>query len=151
MTTLLICFDGSENAQHAILEAGRLFPGAHATIAYVWPKPVMPTSAYIPGQIVVPLEMDPEVQRQAAENSMEIAERGARAARDAGLAAEASPLDTTDSVWHALLELARSVDAQVIVAGSRGLGTIKSVLLGSTSAALAHHSELPVLIVPPST
>lgn len=110
----------------------------------------MPTSAYIPGQIVVPLAIDPEVQREAAQNAQEIADRGAHAARDAGLDAEWHCVDTTDVVWHALLELARSTDAQAIVAGSRGFGAVKSALLGSTTAALAHHSELPVLIVPPA-
>jgi nucleotide-binding universal stress UspA family protein len=39
----------------------------------------------------------------------------------------------------------------LIVVGSRGLGEVKSLVLGSTSQGLAHHTRLPLLIVPSGT
>lgn len=46
-----------------------------------------------------------------------------------------------------LTELA--ADATVLVLGSRGLGTVASLLLGSVSVALAGHSPCPVVVVRP--
>ena len=35
-STILLCYDGSTAARHAIAVAGRLFPGAHAHVLNVW-------------------------------------------------------------------------------------------------------------------
>jgi nucleotide-binding universal stress UspA family protein len=37
----------------------------------------------------------------------------------------------------------------VIVAGSRGLRGLKSVVLGSVSSGLVNHAGRPVLVIPP--
>ena len=36
----------------------------------------------------------------------------------------------------------------MIVVGSRGLGSIESLLMGSVSSKIVHHSKVPVLVVP---
>jgi nucleotide-binding universal stress UspA family protein len=59
--------------------------------------------------------------------------------------------ETSGPAWRQLLAVADEVDAEVIVAGSRGFGEMKALLLGSTSQALAHHSRRPLLIVPAAT
>lgn len=46
----------------------------------------------------------------------------------------------------ALIELSRA--AQVVVAGTRGRGGFKGLVLGSVSQQLLHHAECPVMIVP---
>jgi len=48
-----------------------------------------------------------------------------------------------------LVEQAR--DAVLLVVGSRGRGTAKSLLLGSVSQAVAHHASCPLAIVPSHT
>lgn len=52
-----------------------------------------------------------------------------------------------DGPAHALLDRAKS--AQLVVAGSRGRGGFRGLLLGSTSQALIQHAACPVAVVPP--
>lgn len=42
-----------------------------------------------------------------------------------------------------------SAEADLIVVGSRGLGGVKSLLLGSVGQKIVHHAEVPVVIVRP--
>ncbi len=39
-------------------------------------------------------------------------------------------------------------DAELIVVGRRGRGTLKSIVLGSVSSYVVHHATCPVLVVP---
>jgi nucleotide-binding universal stress UspA family protein len=48
---------------------------------------------------------------------------------------------------QAILENAH--DAELIVLGQRGLGTVGAVVLGSVSHHVLHHASCPVLVVPP--
>lgn len=46
-----------------------------------------------------------------------------------------------------ILDAAKSFDADMIVMGSRGLGGLKGLLVGSVSDKVLHHAEVPVTIV----
>ena len=48
-----------------------------------------------------------------------------------------------------LRRIAADLDADLLVVGSRGRGTIKAALLGSTSHALVADAPCPVVVVPP--
>ncbi len=57
-----------------------------------------------------------------------------------GVLLEGSPAD-------AIMEYANKNGVDMIVVGSRGLSTFRSMLLGSVSAKLVHESKIPVLVV----
>lgn len=46
-----------------------------------------------------------------------------------------------------ILDAAKSFDADLIVMGCRGLGEMKSLMLGSVSDKILHHAEVPVTII----
>ena len=48
-----------------------------------------------------------------------------------------------------ICQLAADSKAQLIVTGSRGMGTIRRTFLGSVSDYCVHHSLVPVAVVPP--
>jgi nucleotide-binding universal stress UspA family protein len=68
----------------------------------------------------------------------------------AGDPAGAAPARARPRAGPTLLELATEHGAGIVVLGSRGLGRVKSALLGSVSSGVLDHAHLPVLIVPPS-
>jgi nucleotide-binding universal stress UspA family protein len=47
-----------------------------------------------------------------------------------------------------ILEIADELDADLIVAGTRGTTAVAEQVLGSVSNTLVHHARRPVLVVP---
>ncbi len=52
-----------------------------------------------------------------------------------------------DRPAHALIEQATDTAAQLVVVGSHGRGSAASLVLGSVSHAVLHHSPCPVVVV----
>lgn len=48
-----------------------------------------------------------------------------------------------------ILKAATDLNADMIVMGSRGLGTVRRTILGSVSDYILHHSPVPVIVCPP--
>ena len=86
-----------------------------------------------------------DASREAAE---ERAAEGAALARRHGLDASARAVAREDSVAETLLCAADRSNASAIVSGSRGLGGIGSLLLGSVSHAVLQHADRAVVVVP---
>jgi nucleotide-binding universal stress UspA family protein len=147
---LLICFDDSSGARHAVTEAATLFPGAAAVILHVW-RPLEATAAYRYSAAGVTGALDEQMRELDAagqEAAQAIAKRGAELAGEAGLSAELRAVEVEDHEDLAVRSVADQVDARVIVMGSRQLGAIQAMALGGFSHGVLHSSNRPVLIVP---
>jgi len=146
---LLLCYDGSENARHAIRRAGTLVAGKKALVVTVWPPSSGLGSLAWSGataSMVTYFELD----RAAAEEAGRIAGEGVRIAREAGLEAEPIAIETSGPVWKTIVDLAARHDAATIVLGSRGISGMRSKLLGSVSSAVVDHAGRPTLVIRPA-
>lgn len=100
----------------------------------------MPQFLYAEG-MVPPQELYDDLQRetmQKVDDARELALEVAPDLRIGHAVAEGSPIDM-------LLEMSR--DAGMVVTGSRGLGGLSGVVLGSVSAAVVSHAHCPVVVV----
>lgn len=148
--TILIGYDGSEEADNAIRCAGDLFAPARAVVAHVWDSLAELLLHTDINQLKGSMrEAAEELDAEDARESEQIAQRGAQLAESAGFEAVGVVARGRPKAWPTLLALAEKHDAAAVVVGSRGLGGVKSALLGSVSSGVLDHAHGPVLIVPP--
>jgi nucleotide-binding universal stress UspA family protein len=146
---LLLCYDGSDDAKHAIQRAAELFHGRHALVVTVWQPIVLGGlgwAAASAGSTPSFVELD----RATAELAGRVAGEGARIADETGLEAEPVVCEAVGPVWETIVETADQHHAATIVMGSRGLTGLRSMLLGSVSSAVVHLADRPTLVIPPS-
>jgi nucleotide-binding universal stress UspA family protein len=142
---LIVCFDGSDDARHAIERAGALFSGRHTLVVTVWQPTAIPLTLGYAGE-TAGMNDFVALDRAAAEDGRRIADEGVRLAQGAGLLAEPCAVKATGAIWETIVEQADRHDAAMIVLGSRGLTGWRAKLLGSVSSAVVHHADRPMLI-----
>jgi nucleotide-binding universal stress UspA family protein len=143
---VLFCYDGSDGSKTALTAAAELIKPADAVVLVVW----MPAAVELAraGSFLVAVPNEGEIDEQEETLAKQIAEEGAAGARRRGYNATARTAQATESVAKTIDEIAREIDAGLVVCGQRGRGAIGSALLGSVSHALAAHTKRPVLIAP---
>ncbi len=144
---VLLCYDGSDDATHAIERAGELLAGRRALVVTVW-QPTGPLGSLAWSGATESMDTFVEADRAAAERAGRLVDEGVRIANEAGLDAEAAPVEATGPVWTTILEIADRHDAATIVMGTRGLTHLRSMLLGSVSSAVVQHAARPALVIP---
>ena len=146
--TILIGYDGSTHADHAIDEAARMFPGAGAIVVTAWTSVrdvAHAGRAALPEAVVEKATSEMDAVAEAAAKAT--AEAGADRATVAGLNARAETACVEGSVAEAILQAADEHDVMSVVVGSRGRSGFRSALLGSISNAVVQHSAKPVVVV----
>jgi nucleotide-binding universal stress UspA family protein len=142
---ILICYDGSDDADRAIDAAASLFGKRRAVVLDVGPLVTEAESL----AVMSPVAPAAAFQQQNEDDALTGARAGAERARRAGLLADARGVVDAPT-WEAIVDVADEVDAAVIVLGSRGLNDARELLEGSVSHQVAQHAGRPVLIVPPA-
>jgi nucleotide-binding universal stress UspA family protein len=145
---ILIAYDGSDNAQHAILVAAALLGGGQAGVVHAW-EPISSASGRLAFYAYLADGSD-ELQYEA-EQSQAVAEEGAALARKAGFDASATAIRGLGPIWATLCDYVNEERPSVVVMGTRGLSGVRGLLSGSVSHGVAAHSHVPVLIVPPES
>ena len=141
---LLLCYDGSENAKHAIREAASLLGPRPALVLSVWQDAAAIPSLAWAGAALPDLQ---EVLAAARDGAVRMAEEGAGIARATGFDATAIVAEAKGPIWMAVEQEAEVHDVDAIVVGSRGLSGMKSLLLGSVSSGVVHHALRPIIVV----
>jgi nucleotide-binding universal stress UspA family protein len=143
-TSIVVGTDGSERAARAVEQASALAKVCGATLhvvsAYKGIESVV-AFAVAAGSLAPTLGTESKEEADAVQQALDSAVEPLRAD---GITVEAHAI--TGSPASVLLDLAETVEADLIVVGNRGMTGGKRIL-GSVPNTLAHHATCAVLIV----
>ena len=144
---VLFCYDGSEGSKAALSVAVELIMHpADALVLVVW-TPIAVQLAR-GGSLLAAVPNEGEMDEEEIAAAQALADAGADGARRRGYNASGRVAEANESVAKTINDVAREIDARLIVCGQRGRGAIASAVLGSVSHQLSAHAERPVLIAP---
>jgi nucleotide-binding universal stress UspA family protein len=145
---VLLCYDGSDGARHAIEVAGVLLKTHEARVFHSWES--WTARARLAGAVSGSVAgMARELDEIGDEQSSDLADDGSEVAAEAGFRALPVSGRYEGPAWTAILDRASEENAALVVLGSRGM-TGLSAVLGSVSHGVVHHAKRPVLVVPTS-
>jgi nucleotide-binding universal stress UspA family protein len=146
--SIVIAYDGSENARHAIAVAARELGPRPAEVVHAWEPLASATSRLAIYAVAFGASAGEEVALEA-ERARAVADEGATIARDAGFDAKAITLRSDGPVAHAIVEYVGERAPRLVVMATRGLSGARSAIAGSVSHHVTQHVHTPVLTVPP--
>ena len=134
-TKILLATDGSEDAVQATEAASDLAgkSGSELHVVHVWHD--------VPGPY-----RHAFVKRELRRQGQEILDQQVQNIEGAGVTVAQAHLRagrTSDEV----IKLSEELGVGLLVVGSRGMGTVRRILIGSHSEEIVHHAHVPVLVV----
>jgi len=134
---ILVPIDSSEIAERAMQQAikiNRFNEEAEVHILYVADINKLAINAYLSGNVLIEIEKAGQRILNAAKELFPEGMKIVCAYR-------------TGDPAEAIRDYEKEISADLIVMGSRGLGLVRGVLLGSVSKYVLEHAKCPVLIV----
>jgi len=137
---ILFPTDGSDNSNKALqyVKEIALKFGAKVTVVTVYESPLLN------GIEIVPYTFS-ELEKSIREIAEDILEKTHKEVNEAGISCN-TRLEQGDP-GKVIVELLENNEYDLVIMGSRGLGTVKSFLLGSVSNYVLHHTNCPIMIV----
>jgi nucleotide-binding universal stress UspA family protein len=143
-TRILLATDGSEEAELAALRAVELADATESELHVVHVGVVPSFLVSYPGT----LGYDGKLYEQVLVRSRELLRKQSWRVKAAGGTVAETHL-RMGAVALEIVALAEELGADLIVMGSRGLGGVRRVLMGSVSDSVVRHAHCPVMIVRP--
>jgi len=131
---IMVCHDGSENAQKALDQAMDLFKAS---------KPEIILVSVVEGAADASM-----VNEEIFDNEKEARRSQLKQVADklAGCCCDVDVILATGDARKMLLETAKQKNPDILVIAKRGGGVIKDMVLGSVSAYLVRHAKCPVMV-----
>ena len=151
---IIVCYDGSEDAQAAADQVIWLFhkkPAMVLTVPEPYAETLMRSGLGLGSGFGLGYERrqdTTDLDAQRLEQAKRTAEEGALRLRAAGMGADSLVEERDGNIARTVLAVAARVNAEAVVAGTRGRSKAKSALLGSVSRDLVQHADRAVVIVP---
>lgn len=148
LRTMLLATDGSPDAALAARAAADLCRATGATlhVVHAWQVPTLASQAEARAYPDEPVTGHSAVYEAYAQRAERLLAEQLAALYDAGVGSVREHLVNGHPV-AAIVDLAAVVQADLIVLGSRGLGPVGRLVLGSVSEGVAHHAARPVLVL----
>ena len=134
--TIVVPTDGSENAKRALEHALAVADRNHAELIIVHVA-----------NIVSAISNFDQTPISGGYVSEQIAEDMEETGKEIPTGVKVKSVFEVGSPGPALLAVAKKYNADLIVMGSRGLGPLKGLFMGSVSSYVTSHSTCPVLII----
>lgn len=140
-TTVVVGIDGSPNSEVALGAAFEFasFHGLGLTVVHAWDIPAYDLIEIPQGAVALPIA-------EVAEDEVRLAAEVLAGYRDDFPDVVVREHLVRGSAAQALVD--QSVDAALLVVGTRGRGQFLSAVLGSVSNTVLHKVDIPVLVVP---
>ena len=148
---ILLCYDGSEDAQAAVELTINLFADQPVTVLAVWEPytEIISHEGWGFGFGYAPPPGDVEsIDESVRKHASGAVDDAVRRLNEKGLTATGRVEPTRGSIASTVLSVGDELEADAIVIGTRGRSGLKSLLLGSVSHGVVQHADRPVLVVP---
>ena len=137
--TILVATDGSEDSELSISRAVDLAVETDAALHLVY---VMIISHWM-----VPDTLSDAQYKRLEDDARSRLDQQVEKAEEAGAETIQKHLRIGRRADEEVIKLAEEIEADMIVVGSRGAGTISRALMGSDSESIVRHADRPVLVV----
>jgi nucleotide-binding universal stress UspA family protein len=144
---VILAYDGSAAAEHALGAAARVLVERRALVLVVWKSglgfellEIRSLTGLPPAPIDIRTAL--EIDEDTRERAQRLAERGARIAREAGFDAEAAAVPISNTI----VTVAKERGAPAVVVGERARGRLGEVFLSDISRDVIRHAPCPVVV-----